>query len=133
MISEVTMRIREERTIPYAITIGFYLLTLYIFKDSVVPEFIFKFMIRATLLLILTFIINLKWKISAHMVAIGGLLGALASIAMVLNVYVTHYIVLVVLLSGLIASSRLRLKAHSPAQVYTGFVLGIVGQLGLLY
>jgi membrane-associated phospholipid phosphatase len=28
--------------------------------------------------------------------------------------------------SGLVATSRIKLKAHTPAQVYTGFLTGLI-------
>jgi membrane-associated phospholipid phosphatase len=34
------------------------------------------------------------------------------------------YLIVVVLLAGLTGSARLNLKAHTPLEVYSGFILG---------
>lgn len=129
LINSLEMETTKERIIPYAFTIIFYVFTLYMLKQAPIPPIIFKFIIGATLSVILAFIINIKWKISAHMIGIGGLFGALLSISWALEVYITPYIALSLLIAGLVGSSRLILKAHNPPQIYVGFVLGLFCQI----
>ena len=78
-------------------------------------------------------IINIRWKISAHMIGIGGLTGALLCISILLEVYITPYLVYALLIAGLIGSSRLILKAHTPLQIYVGFAVGVICQFAVLY
>jgi membrane-associated phospholipid phosphatase len=42
-------------------------------------------------------------------------------------------LIAVLLVSGIVAYARLRLNAHTPAQVYTGFLLGFAIELGLMF
>ncbi len=132
-INSLEMETQKERVIPYAFTIIFYIFTLYLLKRVPIPPIIFNFIIGATLSVILAFVINIKWKISAHMIGVGGLVGALICISFLLEIYVTPYIILSLLAAGLIGSSRLILNAHSQAQVYAGFLLGLICQVLVLY
>ncbi len=133
LINSLEMETTKERIIPYAFTIIFYVFTLYMLKQAPIPPIIFNFIIGATLSVILAFIINIKWKISAHMIGVGGLFGALLAVSLVLEVYITPYIVLTLIASGLVATSRLVLNAHNQAQLYAGFLLGIFCQVLVIY
>lgn len=78
----------------------------------------------ATLILI-SWIITLRWKISIHMASLGGYLaivfiGFLASTNPILP-----EIVIILLLSGLLGWARVERKAHSQAQVIAGLILGM--------
>jgi len=133
MIKSLEMDTTKERIIPYALTIIFYVFTLYILKEATIAPIIFKFIIGATLSVIIAFIVNLKWKISAHMIGIGGLLGALICVSIILDVYLVHYVILTLLVAGLIGSSRLILKAHTQLQIYVGFLVGLICQIITIY
>lgn len=86
-------------------------------------------------------IITYFWKISLHMIGLGGLL---AYILLLLFVRGLQYglpseidILLssVILLSGIVGSARLYLCAHTPAQVYVGYIVGflLVGVYAYIY
>ena len=133
LIDSLEMETQKERVIPYAFTIIFYVFTLYMLKQAPIPPIIFNFVIGATLSVILAFIINIKWKISAHMIGIGGLTGALICISTMLDIYITPYLFIALIIAGLIGSSRLILKAHTQSQVYVGYIVGIICQFIALY
>ncbi|PCJ28127.1 MAG: hypothetical protein COA97_02295 [Flavobacteriales bacterium] len=133
VIDSLEMKTQKERIIPYALTVVFYVLTLYMLKNAQIPPIIYNFIIGATLSVILAFIINLKWKISAHMIGVGGLVGALICISMILEIYITPYIIFALLMAGLVGSCRLVLKAHTQSQIYIGFVVGVICQIITLY
>lgn len=129
VISSLYMEKQKERSIPYLVSIALYCFMLYILSLASVPKIIEQFIIGAAVSVLLAFLINLKWKISAHMIGIGGLIGALFSMAFLLNTDITVYIVSTIIIAGLIGSSRLFLDAHTPSQIYSGFVLGILCQV----
>ena len=133
LINSLEMKTQKERVIPYAFTIIFYVFTLYMLKKAPIPPIIFNFVIGATLSVIIAFIVNVKWKISAHMIGIGGLVGALICISIMLDIYITPFIIFALLVAGLVGSSRLKLKAHTQLQVYAGFLVGIACQIITLY
>lgn len=125
VITSLEMHQPKERIFPYLITILAFVFTLYILTKTPIIPIIFNFIIGATYATFIAFIINFKWKISAHAVGIGGLLGALLCIAIKLNADVSLFVVFSLLAFGLLASARLTLKAHTPLQLYVGFFLGI--------
>ncbi|MBL4668751.1 MAG: hypothetical protein JKY30_05755 [Flavobacteriales bacterium] len=133
LINSLEMETQKERIIPYAFTIIFYVFTLYMLKRAPIPPIIFNFVIGATLSVIIAFIVNIKWKISAHMIGIGGLLGALICVSILLEIYITPFIIFTLLVAGLVGSSRLILKAHTQSQIYVGFAVGIICQVIALY
>ena len=133
MINSLEMETQKERIVPYSFTIAFYIFTLYMLKQAPIPPIIFNFIIGATLSIIVAFVVNIKWKISAHMIGIGGLVGALLCISILLEIYITPYLVFSLIVAGLVGSARLILKAHTPSQVYVGFAVGVICQLVVLY
>jgi len=131
-IDSLEMATHQERRIPYLITAIFYIATYYILQRANLPSFLYLLMLSATAGLVLTLIVNLKYKISAHMVGVGGVTGSMVAISIINGSDFTFVISLLFLLAGLIGFSRLKLKVHSPFQVYTGFLLGFGSQLILL-
>jgi len=132
-IKSVEMETTKERILPYGFTIIFYFFTIYMMLKAPIPPIIFNFMIGALVSVILAFIINLRWKISAHMIGMGGLTGALIAISFLLSVNLIPFIALAILISGIVASSRLILNAHDPLQLVGGFILGIICQVFSIY
>ncbi len=123
-IKSIYMRQRYERAIPYAfsaIMIGYTLEQLY---NIVVPINIILTLAGAFVALIIVFIVNFFWKISAHTTAMGGLtaFAVYLSVVYTLNAYVT--VCALFLLSGIVAWARLILRCHSLSQLAAGFALG---------
>lgn len=133
IISTLEMETQQERRVPYIFTIIFYFFTLYMLNKAPIPPLIFKFIVATTIAIILAFIINFKWKISAHMIGIGGLIGALITVSLLLHTFILPIIIILFVVAGLIGSARLILNAHTPAQIYVGFILGFACQFGVLY
>ncbi|MDT8412345.1 MAG: hypothetical protein RQ875_07790 [Vicingaceae bacterium] len=133
VITSIEMYVAKERIIPYIITIVSYIFTLYILRQTSVIPIVFNFIIGATYAIILAFIINIKWKISAHAIGIGGLLGAFLCVATKLQTDVSIFIIALLVVFGLVATARLILNAHTQAQIYAGFLLGIATQFAVFY
>lgn len=82
------------------------------------------FLVSSILVQIALLIITLRWKISAHTAAIGGLTGGFLALSVRYHENPTLMIAALFLVAGIVASSRLILAKHSNAQVYSGFLLG---------
>jgi len=128
-IQSVTLSKRNERTFPYIMTAIFYFGLFYLFYDLRIYETIKLFVFCAGTAILFTALINLKYKISAHLVGLGGLIGMMISLTILYHYDLLIFIIIGVFISGIVASSRLYLKEHTPSQVYTGFLLGILCQL----
>ncbi len=126
-IRSLHMETRAERRLPLLATAVFYMAEYYLLYDKNIPETLKMLMLSATLSVMLTVIINLFWKISAHMIGIGGITGAMFVLS-----YTLHFgpaaalMMILVFIAGLIGIARLQLKAHKPAEVYVGFFLGVM-------
>ncbi len=126
LISSLYLEDGKERTFPYIITSLFYLGMAYLIKDFQIPGIFISFLLAAALCIFLTAVINLKWKISAHMMGIGGLSGSVLAVSLILGQSFLLWFCLLLAASGLTAFARLKLYAHTPAQVYVGFIVGML-------
>jgi hypothetical protein len=122
---------QRQRTFPYVITSLFYFGLFYLLTDINIWSSIKLCIAGGGAAILLTALCNLKFKISAHMVGIGGLLGVLISVSYLLRFDMTVYYLAVILLAGVIGFARLQLGEHRPYQIYAGFLLGFCVQAGL--
>ncbi len=119
----------KERLIPFLATGVFYIWGYVVFRKSGMPQVLDIILLGATITLFSVFMLNLFWKISAHMAAMGCMI-VLAIALTVISASDMNYIVIVsVLLAGMIGSSRLLLSAHSTVEIFVGFFIGIISQM----
>lgn len=137
---------REDRIGPYIVTGIFYLwLFRNICSNELVPSLYSCFVLGATIALFVAFVVNIFTKISAHATGMGGFLAMMLIAFWQLPNYPyarlswesdggtwwisTSFILLFGLLcSGLVGSSRLLLKAHTPQDLYNGYLVGFGAQ-----
>jgi len=126
IVKTLQMETKEERVYPFAVTAIFYSLSYYMLKQLHISDIYYLFLLGATFLIIIALLITFYWKISVHMIGIGGMLGALIGISFRINVDFVFLIALTVLCSGIVGFARLKLNAHKPLQIYTGFLSGVI-------
>lgn len=131
-IQSLHMHTQSERVVPYFSTALYYFALFYLFNSVGFSSIVTLVVLGAGISILLTLLINYKWKISAHMIGIGGLCGALLAIIYKHNVESVWIFYSSVFVAGFVGSARLKLEAHSPAQVYSGFFLGFSIELLLL-
>lgn len=125
---------REKRMIPYVISILCYSLCLYVMDWLHLPHLLTAILTAALVIQILCAIINVWWKISTHTAAIGGVTGSLIGFSFLFSFNPMWWLCLVILLSGLVGSSRIILRQHSLSQVSMGYFLGIASSyLTIIY
>jgi membrane-associated phospholipid phosphatase len=124
---------REDRTLPYIVSIIFFYITYYMLKKLQISPVYYYFVIGATLLNIIVMGINLFWKISSHMASVGALAGMIVGLSYFLGTNYFMLIALCILASGITAFARLKLEAHTPSQIYTGFALGFLTMMSLFF
>lgn len=116
---------RERRAIPYVISIFSYLLCYYIMATTHVPHFMGSILIAALVIQVACAIINLFIKISTHTAAIGGVTGALLAFSVIFSFNPVWWLCIVLLLAGMVGTSRMILRQHSLRQVVLGFLAGV--------
>jgi len=127
IITTWTVDDRRERLIPFVLTTVLYGATSFIFFRFPLPLFLKSFIFGALFLSILVTVINLKWKISVHSVGAGALLAMVLILSFRMYTPLVWHIVTVVIASGIVLSSRLKLNYHNPQQVWFGFFTGFAG------
>jgi len=117
----------RERTLPYLYTIlGFGFWAYLLIAILHVPLYIGLVSVGGTVAISLVSIINRWWKISAHLTGFGGLVGGLLSYCIGIGAIPTWSALSWWLgVSLLIMFARLRLNAHTSAQVCAGWLLGM--------
>ena len=133
LIKDFYLQDRNERVYPIMVSVFFYLFTYYLFRQAHLPSLLNYFVMGATLLVLLGFVITFYWKISLHMMSMGGFTGYLIAVSLILGYELHMLIIGSVLVSGLVGSARIKLNAHNPSQVYVGFVTGILLMLLLFF
>ncbi|MBP1677227.1 MAG: phosphoesterase PA-phosphatase related protein [Bacteroidetes bacterium] len=126
-VNDLFISKREERTMPYLFTFLAYIFwTLFMWRVLNFPVFMVAAGIGTAISILLITFINLKWKISAHLSGIGGLVGGIFGICYRMAYNPIWLFVLILFISALVAISRIALKAHTPGQTLAGFSLGFI-------
>jgi len=124
-VNDLFISKKEERTMPYLFSFMAYVFwALFMWRTLQFPTFIVAMGMGSALSIFVVTIINLKWKISAHMAGAGGLTGAIFGVCFRMAINPVWLFALILGISALVALSRIELKAHTPAQTLVGFAVG---------
>lgn len=126
---------RKERYLPLTTAFLFYTVCYIRVLRFPIPPAYHAFILGCTIAVLCALIISLFWKISVHMSGIGGLTGLIVFLIWSQRVNLQFLLILSIISAGLIGFARLQMKAHNPAQVYSGFLAGLfcVGVTMMLY
>lgn len=123
----------SQRKIPLILQI---VLTLFLILKSITftetPELYYFFIgsiISSVLALIFVF---LKLKASLHMVGMTSLTAFSIGCCIQFHVFGISFISILILLNGVVAYSRLSMKAHSIEELFYGFLIGLIPQTILM-
>ncbi len=117
----------KQRTTPYIYTLICFGFWCYFLRVTMHLPHIWLFIaIGATIALAIVMLINHWWKISAHLTGMGGLLGGICSMALFYTMLPSALIISVLIISLLLMYARLYTNAHTPMQVVSGYLLGIL-------
>jgi len=124
IISSWSVEKRRERVIPLLLTTLLYAATSYIVFRFPIPVFLKSFIFATFFLSLIVTIINLWWKISLHSVGVGALTALVLILSLKMYSPLLWYLILIIIVGGLVLSSRLKLNSHNPQQVWIGFLTG---------
>jgi membrane-associated phospholipid phosphatase len=124
LIKSIQMHSHRERIIPMAFTLIPYIFSFYFLNRLPIVAEIPNFMLGASITIAIALIVSIWWKISIHMVGVGGIAGLFFALSLRFYVDVTWLIIAAVIIAGWVACARLALNAHKPSQVYIGFFIG---------
>jgi membrane-associated phospholipid phosphatase len=94
-----------------------------------IPHFMMAIVTAALFIQITCAMINVWWKISTHTAGIGGVAGALFVFSEVFSFNPTWWFCLVLIVAGVLGTSRMILRQHTLSQVIVGFLVGFVSPI----
>lgn len=145
-VKSFELKDRYERYGPLIVCSVFYLwMWMNLKSQQNVPNILLAFILGAILSLFIAFAFNVRYKISLHTLAAGCVICFWIllrfyhcddhvfyfrfSKAGLSGLHINNFIMICFVLAGWIGTTRLLLKAHTPAEVYMGYVLGALAMI----
>ena len=99
---------------------------LFLWRTLRFPPFIVAIGIGSAISIFIIVLINIKWKISAHVAGMGGITAAVFTTCYHTAINPVWLFILVLAISAMVALSRIELKAHTRGQALAGFFVGFI-------
>ncbi len=125
-VSDIQVTRKKERYLPLLVTLIFYVTTYVVLSNLGLSRALLTFLLVGIIALTMSFLVNLFWKISMHMIGISGVFGAFYSLTLQYNLDFNNYFIWLFLACGLLGTARIRLNQHTPAQIFSGVLLGFL-------
>ncbi|MDN3618573.1 MULTISPECIES: hypothetical protein [Polaribacter] len=124
----------KERKVPVAMMIVlFYLLGNTLYGIANLRDLGMLFYATSLGLVFIYILFAFKIKTSIHLISIGITIGFFYVLSFMYQQNLTAVLICGLLLSGILASARLHLKAHTHKEVYLGFILGFLSPSIVFY
>ncbi len=129
LITDYHLRTIEERKFPilFFIILSF-LIGRTLLNIRIVDLLAFSFFGIAFGLSLTYLFFALKVKSSLHMLGVGGIIGFVMIMSYEYQLNFNALLASLFVVAGLIGVARLSLKAHTPGEVYIGFLVGVISQ-----
>ncbi len=130
-LKNIYLKTQRERIIPYIATNIFYFWTYLVFKNHPdTPTILTSFILGIFLASSIALIANIYFKISMHGLGVGAFAGIMLLLIFTGFPYTVFLpAMIILLLTGVVATSRLIVSDHTPFEIYTGILIGIFCQL----
>lgn len=117
---------RERRIIPYVLSIASYTLLIYIFASQQMHRNMLGILVSALAIQVLCSLLTPLVKPSTHVAGAAGVVGMVLAFSFVLRFDPTLWLCCGILLTGLVASSRIILRYHNLKQVAVSVIIGLL-------
>lgn len=125
---------RKRRFIPYMLTIASYVACLLTMNKIHLPRYFSGIIVAALACMLLSTLVNLRWKVSAHVASSGLMVGGLLSYSFIFNFNPVWWLCFFILLSGMLGTARVIRTQHTLWEVLAGFIIGLFcGVAGILF
>lgn len=130
---DISLKKINDRMLVLLFTSGFYYLG-FVLLNRIKAYPIFKLILIASALIVIALlIVSIKWKISIHLTAIGGITGAILALAFRTGINPVYSVLALILAAGLLGSARLILQKNSLTQILAGYFLGLIIMYLVIY
>lgn len=117
---------KNERIFPLVLIALSYYFAYRYFGTNHILFVLTNFLLSLTIGILIALFINFIWKISLHMIGIGGMVSLLLFMEERFFSSVFFPLVAVIIIGGIAASMRLYLQEHNPLQLLAGLLLGFM-------
>jgi hypothetical protein len=117
---------RTNRHMQYAISLISYVACYLLLLRMDVFGFVACVIVASILAQIICFIINIWWKISVHMVGVGGWIGFVAAFSFRFGFDPVLPTCIVLAIAGVLGSCQMLFRQHSLVQIIVGFFVGMI-------
>lgn len=129
MINSYFMVTIEERKFPLLLFISIaFIIGNWLYKATIVDLLSLFFFGYGLSLICISLFLYLKIKVSLHTLGVSGLIGFLIYFSHFYKINITTILAALFVLAGLVATARLKLRAHQLNEVLLGGIIGIVAQ-----
>ena len=129
LIRSLKMDTMQDRIVGFVITMFFYWWTWNVFRNLPdIPRVAVHFTLGAFLAICGGWMCNIFFKISMHALAAGGLCAFFIIFGMHDPFASGLYISICILIAGLVCTARLLLAQHTPFEIVTGLLVGVLSQ-----
>ena len=128
VVKDPGLNSRGERFIPYALAMLCYLGCAYFLYRAAAPSWLSLFYVGGAAAIAVNTLVNVKWKISAHAAAVGGLVALLFRLAAShqaiygMNIWISCGVIV----AGMVMTARVYLGRHTLLQVLAGVANGFL-------
>jgi hypothetical protein len=129
-IDSVYLKTQRDRIIPYIVSGIFYFSIWYVMKNQLrYPAEITYFGKAIFIAASAGLIVNIYMKVSMHAIATGVMTTYAALLTFTDSTNLIPWLVASFFVTGAVCTSRLIISDHSPKEIYTGLITGVVSQL----
>ncbi len=126
-VQSIELNSRRERSIPLMLTaVSFFLLVMVLHRLIPVPV-LEGFSFAGFLVVFVLYIASYRFKISLHLSGLGGICGLIFVLSVFFDRDLLTFLSIALFVSGVVASSRLLLKAHNMSEIISGYLIGFSG------
>ena len=124
VVDSMSVNVPRQRIVPMVVLIICYISFVVAMHRVPLVQMVGGFMIGAAMCVAVAMLVTPRWKISLHLISAGGAV----ALALMLVLSGTHsalwLLCVAIAAAGCLASARLHLGSHTPAQVAVGFCVG---------
>ncbi len=122
-ISDISHQ-RHWRFIPFLMMAMCYFVCLQLMYKLMLPWYMTGIIVTALLIQIICMLVNFCLKLSEHMAGMGAIVGGIVAFGTLFGYNPLSCLAVVILLSGIMGTSRMILRFHSLGEVLASFFLG---------
>ncbi|MCF8373305.1 MAG: hypothetical protein K9H64_16920 [Bacteroidales bacterium] len=126
IIRNWAMTDHRERVLPILVVSAFHFFAWYMIGRYPIPPLYKSFVFYTAVGSLLAALLSIRWNISVHVLAIGGLVGFTLALAFSESLDLHFMVMVMIVATGLLIFSRLGLNKNTARMVYLSFLLGML-------